>query len=122
MALHCVGQHISYTMQSDVRTPLVALLDLLRLSEARYLVCYPLRRFLDTLVICHDTTLCTNVGGLYARSKQAASQFMDKPNIIIDKIDVIIPNDKASDGCTLPEGIGRFFVLSINKSISLSYH
>ena len=31
-------------------------------------------------------------------TKLAANQFIDKPNIIIDKMDVIIPNDRASEG------------------------
>ena len=55
-------------------------------------------------------------------SKLAANQFIDKPKIIIDKMDIIIPNDSASEGWILPDGMGLSFVLSINRSMSLSNH
>ncbi|ONI56387.1 hypothetical protein N500_0533 [Wolbachia pipientis wUni] len=39
-----------------------------------------------------------------------------------DNIPRVIPNSSALSAETLPEGIGRFFVLSMSRSMSLSYH
>ena len=56
------------------------------------------------------------------KSKNPASQFIHRPKITIDKILPIKPNANASDGSIFPFGIGRFLVLSIIESTSLSYH